>query len=60
MDLYIVQQLVNLGRGEKQAFVAPLCLSNWVKVDVPLSVVHANCSGHKNKLFSVWGEHASL
>lgn len=60
MDLCLTQQLVNPGSGEKQAFVAPLSLSNWVKVDMPLSEAHANCSGHKNKLFSIWFEHASL
>lgn len=48
------------GEGGGGTFVAPLSLSNWVKVDVPLSETHTNCSGHKNKLFSIWFERASL
>lgn len=59
MDL--IQQLVNPGRGGGGGtFVAPLCLSNWVKVDVALSEANANCYGHKDKLFSVWFLCASL
>lgn len=46
--------------GESVAFVAPLSLSNWVKVDVPLSEPLANCSGRENKLFSVWFDCAAL
>lgn len=45
------------GLGE---FVAPPLLSNWVKADVPLSEAHANCSGHKNKMFSICSKGASL
>lgn len=45
MDSYLIQQLVNPGGGE----AAHLSLSNWVKVDVPLSESHANCSGHNKQ-----------
>lgn len=42
-----------MGRGDWD-FVGPLFITNWVKVDEPLSEPPGNCSGHKNKLFGIW------